>query len=351
MLRFTYQWNIGSVAISGANSSTLAVTQSGYYSVTVIKNNCPVTSSAVQINFTTNPQQPSITSVGTIVPCVGGALTLTSSSISGVTYSWNTTPVKTTQSIIVSSSGNYVVTVTNSAGCSAVSAPFTVNTTQVQIPICMITVDTTSTKNLIVWDKPASAPIDSFRVYREIASTYKHIGSTAYSALSEFIDNTNGVNPNITSYKYEISLVDTCGNESVLSSYHRSIHLSVSPASPCGYNLFWNDYIGLPVTQYRIFRDSANKGWKAIDSVSFGNNAWTDLACYPAQDSIKYFVEIDYLSGCAPSLKNPVSMATNLNSSRSNIYRVGQNPTQVTNTNADNDRFSLSESEFRNFHY
>jgi len=333
---FTYQWNIGSVAISGANSNTFAVTQSGYYSCTVIKGNCPVTSSAVQINFTTHPQQPIITSSGTIVPCVGGAETLTASSISGVTYSWNTIPVQTTLSIVISSSSNYVVTVTNIVGCTDASAPFTVNTTLVQVPVCMITVDTTSSKNLIVWDKPANAPIDSFRIYREIASTYKHVGSVAYTAQSEFIDNTNGVNPNVTSYKYKISILDSCGHESVLSSYHRSMHLQVSLAlPPNSYNLSWNDYIGIPITQYRIMRDSANKGWKAVDSVSFGNNAWTDTHSYPAGDSISYYVEIDHPGGCLVNMKNPQPMTIALNSSRSNVYRVGQNPTSVINTNED----------------
>src|ERR1035437_111027 len=45
------------------------------------------------------------------------------------------------------------------------------------IPICMVTVDSTSTKNVVVWDKPQNVPIDSFKIYRQIASVYKHLGT------------------------------------------------------------------------------------------------------------------------------------------------------------------------------
>lgn len=316
---FTYQWNVNSVAISGAHDSTLTVTQSGYYSVTAVLGNCPKTSSAVQVNFTTSPAKPVISSAGAIVPCVGGSQTLTSSSISGGTYLWSTG--ETTQSIEVTASGSYWVSTINSSGCSSVSAPFTVNASLAQIAICMVTVDSSSTQNVIVWEKPQSNSIDSFKIYREIASAYTHIASVSYNSLSTFTDNTNGINPQTTSYKYGISVLDICGNESPMSNHHRTIHLAVSPASPCGYNLFWNDYTGFTVPQYRILRDSAHTGWEVVDSVSFGNTSWTDGNCYPAGDTIEYIVEVVHPTGCSPSIKNPVPMQT-IAATRSNSFEV-----------------------------
>ncbi|TAL62892.1 MAG: T9SS type A sorting domain-containing protein [Bacteroidetes bacterium] len=317
---FTYQWNVNSIAISGANSSNLAVTQSGYYSVTAIEANCPKTSSAVQVNFTTAPAQPTISSAGSIVPCVGGSQTLTSSIISGGTYLWSTGA--TTQDIVVTTSGSYWVSTINAVGCSSTSAPFTVNASLSQISICMVTVDSSSTKNVVIWEKPASSAIDSFRIYREIASVFTHVGSVPYSSYSTFTDNTTGVNPKTTSYKYKLSLRDICGNESLLSSYHRTIHLSVSPATPCGYNLFWNDYAGFSIPQYRVWRDSAHAGWEVIDSVSFGNTSWTDITCYPAGDTVDYMVEVVHPTGCNPSIKNPQVMQA-IPSTRSNKFTVG----------------------------
>jgi hypothetical protein len=186
--------------------------------------------------------------------------------------------------------------------------------------ICMVTVDSNNT-NVVVWEKPIPAQrIDSFRIYREVSSTYKHIGSVPFSAISTFTDPTSGVNPTITSYKYEISVKDSCGNETPLSTFHKTIHVALSPASPCGYNLIWNDYIGFTITQYLIYRDSAKTGWKVIDSLSFGNTSWTDGTCYAASDTIAYLIEAINPAGCTPSIKNPTPMSGYI-STRSNIQQ------------------------------
>ncbi|MBI4931802.1 MAG: VCBS repeat-containing protein [Bacteroidetes bacterium] len=333
---FTYQWNIGAVAISGENNSTIAVTQSGYYSVTIIKNNCPVTSSAVQVNFTTHPQQPVITSAGNIVPCVGGSSTLTSSSISGVTYSWNTTPVQTTQSIIVNSSGNYVVTVTNSAGCSTSAAPFTVNASLVQVPICLVTVDSISQNNIIVWEKQLNQPIDSFIVFREIATNnYQPIGAVLYDSLSLFIDTVrtkyfpNTGDPNSGTYRYKIAVRDTCGNYSPLSPYHNTIYIINNSGTFFWSQLYTIENASNPVTTYDLLRDDNSTGvWNVINSVAGTQQTVTDPNYATYQSTASWRVKTQWGISCTASIKNPVSMATNLNSSRSNVYKVN-NPISV----------------------
>jgi hypothetical protein len=310
---YTIQWNIGSVVISGAVSNTLAVTQSGYFSVTVIKNNCPVTSSSVQINFAPSPQKPQISAIGSIIPCVGGSVTLTALP-NYTSYLWNTGA--TTQSINDSLSGTFTVEGFNMSGCGSISDSYSVNASLLQSPeICIVTVDTTSTKNFIIWEKPLVTDIVSFKIYRETSSIFTHIATIPYTSTSIFTDTTNGINPNTTAYKYKISAVDTCGTESALSSFHRSIHVSISPASPCGYNLIWNDYIGFPVTQYLIYRDSSNTGLVKKDSVSFGNTSWTDFTCYSANDTIAYLIEAVNSAGCNPSKSG------GHNSTRSNVQR------------------------------
>ncbi len=208
----------------------------------------------------------------------------------------------------------YTVTVTDQLGCfENDSVEVIVQNPYQNEEICLVTVDSTSTKNLIVWEKPLATDISSFNIYRQISSVYTLIANVPYSAQSIFTDTTNGINPNITSYRYKISVVDTCGNESDLSSEHRTIHVSISPASPCGYTLFWNDYIGFPVTQYLIYRDSANTGWVKIDSVSFGITAWTDITCFSPNDTIAYLVEVINPAGCT------TSKAGAYNSTRSNV--------------------------------
>ncbi|REJ82829.1 MAG: hypothetical protein DWQ44_01560 [Bacteroidetes bacterium] len=70
----------------------------------------------------TSCSAPTITPVGPTTFCIGGSVELMSSS--GVSYLWSNN--ETTQSIIVTSSGNYTVTVTDGSNCTAVSAPVTV---------------------------------------------------------------------------------------------------------------------------------------------------------------------------------------------------------------------------------
>jgi hypothetical protein len=89
--------------------------------------------------------QPTITPSPSASICAGQSTTLTvTSSVTGETYAWNTVPVQTTSSITVSTAGTYVVTVTNSSGCSATASQVvTVNA----LPVVNITGNTTICSN------------------------------------------------------------------------------------------------------------------------------------------------------------------------------------------------------------
>jgi len=119
---FTYSWS------NGATSQAITVNTSGNYSVTVTNaNGCSATSAATTVTVNANPSTPAITPNGPTTFCNGGSVTLAAPA--GFTYSWSNGA--TSQSINVSTSGNYSVTVTNANGCSATSAPtsVTVNAT------------------------------------------------------------------------------------------------------------------------------------------------------------------------------------------------------------------------------
>ncbi len=228
------------------------------------------------------------------------------------TYLWSNG--ETNQSLMGIGSGTYSIAITDSNGC-VVSDTVIVNNSLVpnSVPICIITVDSTSTKNLIIWEKPMGAPIDSFRIYREVASVYAYVGSVEYINLSKFVDNTIGVNPNTTAYKYKLAVVDTCGNESILSQFHQTIHLQINVAFPQGVNLSWNDYNGFSILQYYILRDAQGDGnWIVIDSVSYGTTSYTSTDVLP---NANYIVEARKSDPC-----NPLREAINIvASTRSNV--------------------------------
>ncbi len=182
--------------------------------------------------------------------------------------------------------------------------------------VCLVTVDSTSTKNLIVWEKPPiQGAIDSFRVYREVSLNYVYLGGVAYSDLSKFTDNTLGANPQITSYKYKISTVDSCGNESPLSAFHKTIHLTTNAGQFGTVNLIWDNYSGFTSNfSYYILRDTTNTGnFEVIDSVPNSNSTYTDIFA-PILNIGNYMIEVLHPSGGCIVTKS----AENHNSSRSN---------------------------------
>jgi gliding motility-associated-like protein len=112
----TYLWN------TGANTLTITVTTSGNYQVTETSTVGCTGISAITV-VTVNPlPTPTITAGGPVTFCAGGSVTLTSSPESS--YSWSTGDI--TQSITVTSSGTYDVTVTDANGCQGVSNSITV---------------------------------------------------------------------------------------------------------------------------------------------------------------------------------------------------------------------------------
>jgi len=318
---FTYQWNINSVPISGATSSTLSVNQSGYYSCTVLQAGCPVTSTPLNVVMNVNPPVPTISASGNILACVGGTTTLTASYLSGVTYSWSTG--QTSMSIVASTPGYYTVTSSyGNTSCSSTSAPFFLGTTLPSVPVCMVSVDSLSTHNIVVWEKTGlPTSVDSFRVYREtMTNVFTKIGSISSNALSLFHD--YNANPNVTSYKYKIAAVDSCGSTSSLSNYHQTIHLQYFGLGNLQWTLYDIEAAGNPVNYYVVYRDNFNTGnFTAISStIPGGNSTYTDIN-YASFPNARYKVETAWNISCTPTAK-----LNNTNSgmiARSNIIQLG----------------------------
>jgi hypothetical protein len=113
----------GNVWSTGATTQSIVVSTSGSYTVYVDNGTCSsATSTATVVTVNPLPATPTISAGGTTTFCSGGSVTLTSSSATGNIWSTG----ETTQSIIVTSSGNYDVYVDNGTCSSATSAATTV---------------------------------------------------------------------------------------------------------------------------------------------------------------------------------------------------------------------------------
>ncbi|MBK9147064.1 MAG: gliding motility-associated C-terminal domain-containing protein [Flavobacteriales bacterium] len=95
---------------TGAQTQSISTGEAGNYSVTVSNGYCAATD-AIAIDVAPAP----VNALSDVLRCVGESATLNAGN-AGATYLWSTGV--TTQSITVSASGSYSVTVTNAAGCA-----------------------------------------------------------------------------------------------------------------------------------------------------------------------------------------------------------------------------------------
>lgn len=73
---------------------------------------------------------------------------------------------QTGSSITVTQGGSYMVT-GQSPACDAVSLPFDIIGSNAPVPpICMVTVDETDNKNIIIWEKPTTDLIQNFVIFK-----------------------------------------------------------------------------------------------------------------------------------------------------------------------------------------
>jgi murein DD-endopeptidase MepM/ murein hydrolase activator NlpD len=120
----TYSWN------TGATAQSITVSNSGDYTATVTSTNgCTAVSTSTTV--TVNPlPSATINPVGPTTFCQGSTSILVASN--GSAYLWSNGA--TTQSIIISNSGNYTVTITDSNGCSGVSIPIIITVNSLPAP-------------------------------------------------------------------------------------------------------------------------------------------------------------------------------------------------------------------------
>ncbi len=112
----SYLWS------NGATTQSIVATTTGSYSVTVNNNGQLSTTNTINVIVNSVPANSILTSGPTSI-CQGSSLTLTAAA--GSSYIWSNGA--TTQSINITSAGNYSATVTNSNGCTSVSTPVVVS--------------------------------------------------------------------------------------------------------------------------------------------------------------------------------------------------------------------------------
>jgi len=279
-------------------------------------------------NFITAPAPITFTKGSPAYFCGGGTSTLEVNEAHS--YLWSNGD--TSRTITVTSPNTYSVTSTYINGCSVTDSSYVSSLPPDNVPICMVTVDSLSHFNQVIWAKPLEPSIDSFIVYREIETdTYKRIGAVPYQgALSIFIDTVrtkyfpNTGDPNAGTYRYKLQVFDTCGSYSDLSPYHNTIFISNDNGTFTWPRLYTIENGSNPVNSYVLMRDDSSSGhWHAINNVSGTQYTVTDPAYQVYKNIAKWRVETLWNITCIPSKDKTISIYTTSLSNKASKEMAG----------------------------
>jgi hypothetical protein len=270
-------------------------------------------------------------------------LTYTGSSAPEATYSWTLDG-----GIISSGSGLGPLTVKWTYGGSKTVAltvtedgclsPETSNNIQVHDPysgeeICLVSVDEETAKNMVIWEKTTDVGIASYNVYRESsqAGVFEFMENVDAGLLSVFVDSSSI--PEKQQYLYKISAIDTCGNESDSSQYHKTLLLQFV-SSIGGVNLTWEEYEieESPVSfiSYIIYRGSDSSSLSPLDTISGNLKAYSDLD--PEALMKRYFYRI---AGVKTDECNP-----------SGTFKAGTGPYSHSLSNLDDNKLKATSISY-----
>ncbi|MFW5872847.1 MAG: T9SS type A sorting domain-containing protein, partial [bacterium] len=138
--------------------------------------------------------------------------------------------------------------------------------------IFLVTVDTATGKNIVTWKKTEGFGTRFYYIYKGPINNEELIGIVSFTAPPVFLDYDS--KPQSRSARYKITVVDTCGNESLYSPTHSTIHLTKFFHDDA-VELKWSSYEGFEFDYYYVLAGHQPSSMKIIDSI-------------PAHDELKY---------------------------------------------------------------
>ena len=178
----------------------------------------------------------------------------------------------------------------------------------ISISICVVTVDTATNTNLVIWERGDDRLVKYYNIYRKNTTSedYLLIDSVNVEALTTYYD--TAVNPNERSWEYKMSVVDSCDNESALSESHKTIHLEMTRQMDGSIKLEWNDYEGTDYSLVYIYRKIGDDAWEVLDSLSSDEHTYTNRPL--TYKKVQYLVIIKTEASCNVTSRGTRSSTT-----------------------------------------
>jgi hypothetical protein len=286
---------------TGANTAIINGVPAGIYSLTMTDdNNCQAIKTIYLSNFgaaqipanTFRPDCQQNNGSIDVTPILNPGQSVAN-------ISWNTTPVQITEDISLLDSGNYVCTFTTNDGCVSINGwdlPVVDPLTQ---EICLLTIDSLTTTNLVVWEPVQTVGISHYTIYRETSVPNEFILIDTVQATNQTVFNDVIASPKQHSWSYKIGAVNACNKESALSLKHKTIHLSISDVGG-NIQIVWNLYQGIVPDFYTLWKYTDATGWVAINSsISNTTTSYVDNGSI-TEPGLDYFLEFAIPEPCSP---------------------------------------------------
>jgi uncharacterized delta-60 repeat protein len=326
---YNYNWS------SGGSTNTINNIPFGAYTLTITDANSCVNDYVYYVS-----ENNAAGIFGTVIPAScntanGSIDALLIPQIGDVVTSISWSNGATTEDIFDLANGNYVCTATTSNSCNSIRGWNLINQKPMNQEICIVSVDSTTTTNLVVWEKAQLSGVSHYNIYRETntADEYLLIDTVQYTNLSVFNDVV--ASPSSRSWRYKISAVDLCGNESDLSFPHKTLHLNTFDIGNDQMKITWDNYEGNSFSSFILWRYTDADGWIDITTLPTTTLNYTDniSSLTPGLD---YMVELSLDEPCTATIWR----AQDFNHSRSNKERGIFNPGEGTGDYSNN---SLAE--------
>ncbi|MCD4769748.1 MAG: FG-GAP-like repeat-containing protein, partial [Bacteroidales bacterium] len=292
---YIYQWKVGGVPVADADSSVYLAYSSGNYTVSVTNQVAGCNSESltpITVLVSASPSPPLIQSNGPITFCKGDSVVLSVTDNTDYTYQWKLNGGAIgidTNVYIAKSSGNYILEVSNSTGCVALSS---------------------NSVDITVNDIPAIPSINlsgptSFCAGDSVIISVTNNTAYTYQWKNEF-GNITGLTTNEITVKETGTYYLAVSNSSNCSVETEPVIVTVSesPSIPVivysGSTTFCNgDSIQLSVTN----NTSLDYQWK-LNTGAIG----IDTNIYYAKSSGNYILEVSNTAGCVALSSNSVDI-------------------------------------------
>lgn len=302
---YSYSWSTGD---TGSNLTNIGA---GIYTVTVTDSKNCTYSESYSLNDYSSPYYNYNGSDPSSCAVANGAIYLDTNGI-GYPVSFDWSNGNTSLDLTNAPAGDYNFHIYDANGCDAYATYTIDHIGPVMQPLCMISVDSATTTNIVVWEKVDPDNVSFYNIYRETVNPNEFVIIDTVQNTNLSIFNDVMASPIAQSWRYRISAVDACGVEGPLSPAHKTMHITTIDLGNGDFQAVWNPYYGVDYTQFVLYRYTASTGWVEIATLPSVITSYYDTP--PNSVDLDYMVELDLNFTCTADYEK----AQDFNTTRSN---------------------------------